>query len=137
MALVMPNQSISKISKAADPKQAIRDAVGDLDTVEVMQNMVLVATYIRPEKTVGGIIRPDSVIDEDIWQGKVGLVLKCGPVAFKLDEDDRFGDVYPGVYDWCVYRVGDAWELTLRGVACRLVADHNIRLIINDPEEIF
>lgn len=137
MSLVLPHSTISKFSKAPDAKEAIIEAVGDLDSIKVMQNMVLVATYIRPEKTSGGLYLPDSAIDEDVWQGKVGLVLKVGPIAFKSDEDNRFAGAWPAVHDWCVYRVGDAWDLTLHKVPCRLVADHNIRLIINDPEEIF
>lgn len=135
-------QSVNKFAKAATDKnsrQAIIEAVGDLDGIKVMQNMVLVATYIRPEKTRGGLLLPESAIEEDIWQGKVGLVLKLGPVAFESDNSDfdRFAGISPKLHDWCVYRVGDAWDITLRGVHCRLVADHNVRLVIDDPEEIF
>ena len=136
--------TVTKFARAAVDKtsvETILETVGDLSTIQVMQNMVLVATYIRPEKTKGGLFIPESSIQEDVWQGKVGLVLKLGPTAFVDDEEQRFGEgeykVTPKLHDWCVYRVGDAWDLTLRGVACRLVADHNVRLVINDPEEIY
>jgi co-chaperonin GroES (HSP10) len=135
MSVALPRATITKLARAEDVKTAILECIGDLSTVSVMQNMVLVATYIRPEKTSGGLFLPDSALEEDIYQGKVGLVLKKGPVA-GIAEDDRF-DVFPDVGDWCVYRVGDAWDLTIRNVHCRLVADYNIRLVVNDPEEIF
>ena len=44
---------------------------------------MLCAIYIAPEKTAGGIIRPQSNIDEDIHQGKVGLIVGVGPLAFQ------------------------------------------------------
>lgn len=136
MSVVVPHQTIKHFSETQG-KQAIIDTVGELGGVTVMQNMVLVATYIRPEKTSGGLFLPDSALEEDVYQGKVGLVLKLGPTAFNDGEENRFGDLRANVHDWCVYRVGDSWDLTLRKVPCRLIRDSNIRLIVNDPEEIF
>lgn len=136
MSLVAPHATIKKFSESQG-KQTILDTIGDLASIQVMQNMVLVATYIRPEKTSGGLYLPDSAKEEDIYQGKVGLVLKLGPTAFVDQEENRFGDLSAKLHDWCVYRVGDAWDLTIRGVHCRLIRDSNIRLVVNDPEEIF
>lgn len=136
MSLVAPHATIKKFS-ASQGKETILETVGDLDSIQVMQNMVLVATYIRPEKTKGGLFLPESAVEEDIYQGKVGLVLKLGPTAFIDQEENRFGNLRANVHDWCVYRVGDSWDLTVRGVHCRLIRDSNIRLVVNDPEEIF
>lgn len=135
MSVVQPHKTIGAFARASDPKQTIIDTVGDIDSIKVMQNDVLVATYIRPEKTSGGIIRPESALEEDIYQGKVGLVLKLGPAAF--NDEERFGTTYPRLHDWCVYRVGDAWDITVKQVPCRVIRDTNIRLVVNDPEEIF
>lgn len=137
MSLAIPT-SVNRFSKASEEKQAkevILKEVGTLDKIDVMQNDVLVATYIRPEKTSGGIFLPDAAKEEDLYQGKVGLVIKLGPAAF--NDPDRFGDKVPKVGDWIVYRVGDAWDLQVKKVHCRLIRDTNVRLIVNDPEEIF
>jgi len=136
MALVVPSQTIKKFSQAQG-KEAIIEGVGDLSNITVMQNMVLVATYIRPDQTSGGIHLPDSVLEEDIYQGKVGLVLKMGPAAFEDGDEPRFYGLRANVHDWVVYRVGDSWDLTLRQVPCRLIRDDNIRLIISDPKDVF
>jgi hypothetical protein len=42
---------IQTMSQASDPKQAVLDAVGDLDKVEVFSGWILLGTYIRPEKS--------------------------------------------------------------------------------------
>jgi co-chaperonin GroES (HSP10) len=124
------------ISEAADPKTAIQEAVGNLDNYDLFFNQILVGTYVRPEVTRGGIIRPNDNVKEDEYQGKVGLVLKVGPTAFKSEDEDFMGqNVEPG--DWVVYRATDGWQLTIRDTACRILTDRNIRLRIKDPGDIF
>src|ERR1700704_1529401 len=89
MPVVSANK-IEAISQAADPKKAILAAVGDLSKLEVFSDLVLVGTFIRNERTAGGIIRPGDNVKEDEYQGKVGLVLKTGPQAcdWFLNESD-------------------------------------------------
>ena len=80
---------LREIAEAAqsDPKRALLDSIGSdwLDSIEIFHNQVLVATYIEPEKTRGGIIRPDRTLAENRFQGKAALVLKMGPLAFVDD----------------------------------------------------
>ena len=65
-----------------DPKENIKKDIGDLSTVELFNNQVLVAVYVRPEKTKSGIYLTDKLREEDKFQGKVGPVLKLGASAF-------------------------------------------------------
>lgn len=137
MTLVLPHKTIQAIANATDAegtKRAILAQASNLDGIEIFGDMVLLAIYIRPEKTRGGIYRPQTNVDEDIWQGKVGLVLKWGPDAFI---DSSTGDLYEQraeIGEWCVFKVGDAWNITINGVACRLVRDSSIKMKIKDPE---
>lgn len=133
MSVIIPHRAVEAISTAKDPKKAIPELVGNLDGIEVIGEMVLVGIYIRPEKTAGGIIRPTINKQEDVWQGKVGLVLKLGPDAYKNPETGHLYDqrVEPG--DWCVFKVGDGWSLHINDYPCRLVRDVAIRLKIQDP----
>lgn len=57
-----------------DPKQKIIDEIGDLSEVEIFNNQVLCAVYVRPNKTKGGIMLADQTTAEDRFQGKVGLI---------------------------------------------------------------
>lgn len=129
---------LERLSRAANPKLELKLAVGDLSNVEIMANKVLVAIYIAPEKTAGGIIRATDTIREDVWQGTVGLVLKKGGMAFRDDDASKTyfhgQDVKEG--DWVVFRPGDAKRVQIRGVDCRMVDDISIDLVISDPEII-
>src|ERR1700742_479098 len=110
MPLIVPNAAARRVATAADPKQAILDSVGDLSDLHLTKDDILIGTFFRPEKTAGGIIRPDSDVSEDAWQGKVGLILKLGPTAFVDAPDYSFvwDDTGPfKVGDWVVYKIGD------------------------------
>lgn len=137
MSVAIASRAIELVSQALDPKKAILDMVGDLDDVEVMGEMVLIGVYFRPEKTKGGIIRPTVNVEEDAYQGKVGLVLKWGGNAFRDPRDGQLYDQRADVGQWCVFKVGDAWSLNVRGYPCRLVRDANIRSTIKDPSIVF
>lgn len=130
-------QKLTEISQASNPKDALKSAVGDLSGIELYFNHILVAIYIRNEKTTGGIIRPTSNVQEDIYQGKVGLVLKKGPMAFRDDQDISFIGQNVNIDDWVVYRSSDGWQCQINGVNCRVVMDRNIRMRVKKPEELF
>lgn len=128
---------IQQISQSDNPKLAIIKAVGDLSKVEVMFDLVLVGVYIRPEKTAGGIIRPDSNVGEDEWQGICGLVLKKGPTAFVDDEYTKYDGQDIAVGDWIVFTVGDAKSIRFNGAPCRYLRANQIRMKIPTPEMVF
>lgn len=137
MALVTSSRAIELISNSKDPKTDIIKLVGNLSKVNVKWNMVLVGTYIRAAKTLGGIIRPDSNVAEDEWQGKVGLVLKLGPMAYVDDQDDKFFGEKVEVGEWAVYKVGDAWSININGYPCRMIRDTSVKLTVSDPNIVF
>ncbi len=91
----------------SDPKGALLRAVGDYSGFEPMQGLVLVATYIPPEKTKGGIYRPDRSLAEDRYQGKVGLVLTMGPVAFQDYGVTKFAGTTAKAGEWVMYRASE------------------------------
>ena len=134
---ILSASKIEAISQAADPKAAILSAVGDLSKQDVFADLVLVGTFIRNEKTAGGIIRPKENVVEDEYQGKVGLVLKRGPLAFDdWEEGDQRGD-NAQLGSWVVYAIKDAWPVQINGTACRFVPYSKLRMRITDPNLVF
>lgn len=141
MGVVIPARAIEAISESADPRKAILDWMGkELDGVHLPNDFVLIGTYIRPKKTAGGIIRPDDNVSEDVWQGKVGLLLKLGPDAFEDTEDYTFNygpGGKPKVGDWVVFKIGDAMSLDVKKFPCRYIRDVGIKMKVDDPSIIF
>lgn len=133
MSVILPRRAMDEVSKADNPYAEILKKVGDLSSLIVMYNMVLLASYVAPEKTKGGIIRPGSNIEEDIWQGKTGMVLKLGPDAFKDDDDMDFHGQTALKGEWVVFKLGDAWKIQVREWPCLLVRDSSIKMKVTDP----
>lgn len=127
-----------------DPKQALLQKVGDLEGVKLYGSDVLVAVYMRPEKTKSGIILTDNMRGEDAYQGKVGLIVKMGPTCFLDENNEKFRDINVG--DWCVFRSSDGWPITLNtsnaltskdATICRIITDINIRMTVSSPDIVF
>lgn len=145
--------NLRQLAEAAvhDPAKPLLEAAGDLSDYEVFHNLVLVATYIAPPKVMKGangedviFHTPDNSMAEDRFQGKVGLVLKVGPTAFKDDSVAKFGGVTLKPGDWVAYRPSDGHELFIRdrrerdkGLSCRLIEDVFIRGRVSDPSLIY
>ncbi len=67
-------------------KKLLADLMPSVAKTGLQRNRCLVATYIQPSVTKGGVIIPTSTQEEDRWQGKVGLLLTVGPSAFDYEE---------------------------------------------------
>lgn len=122
---------------AVDPKQKLLEDIGDISNVEIFNNQILVAVYIRPQKTKSGIYLSDQSREEDKIQGKVGLVVKKGPSAFVDDANEWFKDVSVEVNDWVVFRPSDGWGITVNNVLCRMIDDTAIRGKVDVPDRVW
>jgi hypothetical protein len=108
-----------------------------ISRTRVLRNRVLVASFVASERTAGGIIRPQKNMDEDRFQGKVGLVLKLGPIAFKFPEDPDGMDA-PALHEWVLYRPGDTHEVGLgEGAPCRFIYDDLVQAIVENPMDYY
>jgi len=119
----------------------LMEKLGDISGIEVFNNQVLVAIYVRPEKTAKGIYLTESHRKEDEHQGKVGLVVKRGEQAFKSDAKWKWPDLSCG--DWVFFRASDGWPVTInRGgesanVLCRILDDVDVRGRVSHPDEVW
>jgi hypothetical protein len=144
--LILPSQMTADEAKktgfkpvSLDPRQAIYDKLGDvLDHIDVFKGMVLVATYKRETVgTSGRIIAADKTKTEDEYQGRVGLVLKIGPLAFINTKDIDFGGKAADEGEWVFYTPANGTGTLIRGVHCRLLDDVNIDGVVDDPDVLF
>jgi co-chaperonin GroES (HSP10) len=120
-----------------DPKAAILEEIGDISNLEVFNNQIVVAVYIRPQKTKSGIILTDKTTDEDRFQSKVGLILKQGPTAFDDPSGVWFSEMDVSEGDWVVFRPNDGWSITVNNVLCRMIEDVNVKGRIDHPDRVW
>ena len=126
-----------KMAHAIDPKTELLQEVGDIKEVEIFNNQILCAIYIRPQKTKSGIILTEKYVDEDKYQGKVGLVLKMGPEAFVDDSGKWFKNMKIKVGDWVVFRPSDGWSVSINNKPCRILDDVAVRGRVKSPDIIW
>jgi co-chaperonin GroES (HSP10) len=120
-----------------DPRTKLLNEIETLDGVEIYNNQVLLAVYMRPTKTKIGIILTDQYVGEDLYQSKVGLVLMKGPSAFVEKEELWFKDVNVNEGDWVMFRPSDGWQISINGVSCRIMDDIHIRGKLAQPDIVW
>ncbi len=136
----MARAKLREIAEQSDPKQALLDSLGDaINHVHPLRYEAIVATYVRPEKTAGGIYLSDRTLVEDRFQGKVGLLVKFGPLAFSAE---HWGDRAPQLHDWVYFNPNDSQEMFVLdprgdGTAVRRMDDIGIRGIVDNPALIW
>lgn len=132
----MPAAELYRIADADNPLEAMKKALGDLSGVDIAGARVLVWPYIRQRKTMGGIVLPDSQVKEDLYQGAVGYVLKCGPLAFQDDhaQNIKFGGFKAQAGDWVTFSPGEGRRMQINGVDCRLFEDSLIHTKVSAPD---
>lgn len=131
-----------RVVHKTDPKQDILDDVGHLiPSFNPICDQVLLVMYERGKqkngdlaKTEGGIYLPNGTtgaLAEDKWQGKVGLVVAMGPIAFTEDDNHKWGKVVPKIGDWVMISIGDSYSFDLPGDRrARQVSDASVKLIL-------
>lgn len=125
------------MSHDVDPRDALLKSVGDIKDVDIFNSQVLVAIYIRPQKTKSGIFLTDKTTDEDRFQSKVGVIVKMGDAAFNDETGTWFKGVKFKIGDLVVFRSSDGWGLTVNNVLCRLLDDTAIRARIQHPDTVW
>lgn len=70
--------------------------IGDVDMPEPCGWFVLVLQYVRPQQSAGGILYADKTLQEDIYQGRTGVVLAVGPDAYSGERFTSGPWVKPG-----------------------------------------
>ncbi len=123
--------------KKLDPKAEILAKLGDLSEIQVASTQVLCAIYIRPERSKGGVILTAKTRDEDVWQGKVLLILRKGTLAYDDPSGKFFGGQTYDEGDWIIARSSSGVNLEVDGVPCRLLPDELTLGRVNDPTRIW
>lgn len=113
-------------------KQLLKDPLAEEATV--LHSQVLVMGYVPPARTKSGLYLTDKTVEEDRFQGNVGLVIALGKGAFKDDNIAQFNGDSLQIGDWVMYVAADGVSLFVREVPCRLFSDTRILMKVRSPE---
>ncbi len=131
-AKVVMQRIAEQSSTPDDCKRLILEQLGKHDT-KVFHSQVLVAQYVEPGKTKGGIIVPQSATIEQRHQGTIFLVIALGKGAFKDDHIAKFHGDKLKVGEWVMGVAGDGIAMDINGMPCRLYQDARILMRVKDP----
>ena len=129
--------AIMEMLHEEDPREKLLKEIGNISDIEIFNNQVLLAVYIRPDKLKSGLYMPDKTRDEDRYQGKVGLLVKRGPAAFMDDGEWFSGLEFTENKDWLVFRPSEGWQLTVNGVLCRMFEDVDLKGRVPHPDRVY
>lgn len=113
-------------------KQLLKDPLAE--ELSVLHSQVLVMGYVPPARTKSGLYLTDKTVEEDRFQGNVGLVVGLGKGAFKDDNIAQFNGDALQIGDWVMYVAADGVSLFIREVPCRLFSDTRILMKVKTPE---
>jgi co-chaperonin GroES (HSP10) len=130
------NHRMTEIAEFVGPrdKALLHFLDGKHKELTVLHSQVLVAGYIAGARSKGGIIFIDKTIEEDRWQGNIGLVIGMGKGAFKDDGVAKFHGDKLKIGDWVMYLPADGISMFINQVPCRLFQDTRILMKVKDPE---
>lgn len=133
-----------------DPKVEMLKALGDISDIQIGNNDVLVAIYLRSTTTtLGGKkwIMTDNTVKEDENQSKVGLIIKMGPQACVDPTGQWFNGIEYALGDWVFYRPSDGWLFEIADpdkpldvksrILCRMLKDTSLRGKVTRPGRIW
>ena len=128
------------VGPGSDIFQRLLKDLGPTDDIEIFNNQILCAVYIRPQKTASGLYLTSQTTDEDRHQSKVGLIVKMGPKAFADTSGEWFEGNTFSKGDWVVFRPSDGWAVTINPatkVLCRVIDDVNVRARVRHPDQVW
>lgn len=124
-----------RMEHTIDPREKLLNDLGDLANIEIFNNKLLLAVYLRPEKTKSGFILPGSNLNEDKYQSKVGLLIKMGASAFQDDSNVWFQNIEIELHNWLFFKPTNSWSMTVNGILCRVIEDSLIEGRVQHPDE--
>lgn len=137
------SQHFVEVKHIGNPAVELMKRIGDVPTGVVQFGRVLVAVYQPPmvTTTAGGIHLTDQVsqkdLDEFLYQGKVGLVVAKGSMAYVDDDHVKFHGVNNELGDWIWFRPSDGIACEVNEVFCRILNERDIIGRIPHPDYIW
>ena len=96
---------------------------------------IVILPHKGVEKTKGGVILSDTLIQEQQWTTNVGLVLKLGPMAYEDKNKFQTGP-WCKEKDWVIFARYAGSRLKIDGGELRILNDDEILGVVDSPEDV-
>jgi chaperonin GroES len=96
---------------------------------------IVILPHKGVEKTKGGVILSDTLIQEQQWTTNVGLVLKLGPMAYE-DKDKFPTGPWCKEKDWVIFARYAGSRLKIDGGELRILNDDEILGVVDSPDDV-
>ena len=96
---------------------------------------IVILPHKGVEKTKGGVILSDQLIQEQQWTTNVGLVLKLGPLAYRDKKKFPTGP-WCKEQDWVIFARYAGSRLKIDGGELQILNDDEILGVVNSPEDV-
>lgn len=150
--LILPNAGLVvpvgtkkkfEFSEHRDYVDDVFSTLGPLDDIDLHFGQVIVCKYLRETVGTMGLAAAEQTRMEDQYLGKVGIVLKMGPLAFKNRPGADFGGASPKIGDFVLYRQSDGHDtdiICLDGLKvrrCKVLEDADVKGVVKHPDRFW
>ena len=114
--------------------KAILKSIGDRLPDPKGWKVLIVLPKVR-EKTEGGIIKPEEVLQYETVGSIIGLVLKMGDLAYRDVKKFPTGPwCEPG--DYILMRTYSGTRISVKGQEFRMINDDTVEAVVSDPRGV-
>jgi len=96
---------------------------------------IVILPHKGVEKTKGGVILSDTLIQEQQWTTNVGLVLKLGPMAYE-DKNKFPTGPWCKEKDWVIFARYAGSRLKIDGGELRILNDDEVLGVVDSPDDV-
>jgi chaperonin GroES len=120
-----------------EPKKVEKDLTSETAKLPIPTGWrLLILPFKHKQKTKGGILITDDVLERAQVASTCGLVLSVGPHAY--GDKERYPEgPWCKKGDWVIFARYAGSRIKIDGGEVRLLNDDEVLATVNDPEEIF
>jgi co-chaperonin GroES (HSP10) len=132
--------AVIQMRNSATADRELLKAIGDISDIEVLNDRILIAIYRHEGMTKGGIIASTKTEDESDYQGKVGLVLKIGPLV-NVEGKSQTRGAELKIGDWVVVNPSSGLSMHAgqhgSSRMLRMLVEKDIHMRVKRPDAIW
>ena len=130
--IITPNKELVGVKKSEPKKEVTKDST---KLPQPTGWRILVLPFKMDEKTKGGLLMTESVLERQQVGSQCGLVLAMGPQCY-TDKERYPNGPWCKVNDWVVFARYAGSRIQIEGGEVRLLNEDEILATVKDPKDI-